>query len=75
VALVSPGGWRADTYPEGFHIGFIVDDEALVHDVQARARADGLEVSDILRNNRGTMVYCKAPSDILVEVNCRPREA
>ncbi|RJS21343.1 VOC family protein [Corallococcus sp. H22C18031201] len=65
----------AEKYPEGFHIGFYVEDEALVHEVQAKARADGYEVSDIIRNNRGTMLYFKAPGDLLVEVNCRPRAA
>lgn len=62
-----------EKYPEGFHVGFLVDDEATVLGFQERARAEGLEVSDVIRNNRGTMVYCKAPGELLVEVNVRPR--
>ncbi|PTL78797.1 VOC family protein [Vitiosangium sp. GDMCC 1.1324] len=63
---------KTDAYPEGFHVGFIVDREDLVHGFRERASSDGLEVSEVIRNNRGVMVYCKAPGDFLVEVNCRP---
>ncbi|MCP3166174.1 VOC family protein [Myxococcus qinghaiensis] len=63
----------AEKYPEGFHIGFLVDDEATVLAFQERARAEGLEVSDVIRNNRGTMVYCQAPGALLVEVGVWPR--
>jgi catechol 2,3-dioxygenase-like lactoylglutathione lyase family enzyme len=65
--LDSPG------YPEGFHLGFIVDDVATVHLVHGRARAAGVQSSDVLTNNRGTMVYCRAPGGFLVEVSCRTR--
>ena len=59
------------TYPDGFHIGFLVDDAETVVDFQRRARAGGLEVSDVERNGRGTMAYCYGPGRILVEVSCR----
>ncbi|QSQ19500.1 VOC family protein [Pyxidicoccus parkwayensis] len=59
-------------YPDGFHIGFFVDSEDQVMGLHARAKEDGLEVSDVIRNNRGTMVYCQLPGGILAEVNCRP---
>jgi catechol 2,3-dioxygenase-like lactoylglutathione lyase family enzyme len=62
----------AQAYPEGFHIGFYVESEDLVQAFHARATSGGMEVSEVIRNNRGTMVYCKAPGDLLVEVNCRP---
>ncbi len=58
-------------YPEDFHIGFIVDDVAVVETFHAKARSEGLDISDIQKNNRGTMTYCRAPGGFLVEVNAR----
>ena len=59
------------TYPEDFHLGFLVDDEATVRAVHGRAKENGLEISDVIVNGRGTMVYCRAPEGFLVEVSCR----
>ena len=65
---------EAVVYPDGFHLGFLVDDVATVHEIHARARAAGLEIGDIDSNNRGTMTYCRAPDGYAVEVAChRPR--
>src|SRR5919202_1867944 len=47
-----------EAYPEGFHVGFLVADEAQVVAFQARARAEGLTISDVDRNARGVMAYC-----------------
>jgi len=63
----------AYTYPDGFHVGFLVDDEEQVIAFQAAARRDGLDVSDVDRNARGVMTYCRAPGGILVEVSYRAR--
>lgn len=60
-----------DAYPEGFHLGFLVDDVATVEARHAALRADGADVSDIQRNGRGTMVYCRLGDGIVVEVSCR----
>jgi catechol 2,3-dioxygenase-like lactoylglutathione lyase family enzyme len=62
-----------EKYPEGFHFGFLVPDVETVLRFHATATADGLEVSAVIRNNRGTMVYCQSPEGFLVEVNCRPQ--
>jgi catechol 2,3-dioxygenase-like lactoylglutathione lyase family enzyme len=63
-----------EAYPEGFHVGFLADDVATVHRTCARARADGLAVSDVIENNRGTLIYCRTPDGITIELNCpRPR--
>jgi catechol 2,3-dioxygenase-like lactoylglutathione lyase family enzyme len=63
----------AVSYPEGFHIGFIVDDPAEVY-VRRAALADaGLDVSPVQVNGRGTMCYCHGPSGVLVEVSSRGR--
>lgn len=62
-------------YPDGFHVGFLIDREDDVIDFQRRAREAGLQVSDVDRNARGTMVYCMAPGGILIEVSCRRSSA
>ncbi len=63
---------KSDTeaYPEGFHLGFLVDDVETVHRAHARVRATGLDVSDVIENNRGVMIYCKSPDGYSVEVSC-----
>lgn len=64
---------EAADYPEGFHIGFLLDDEAQVHAFHARAREDGLEISDVIENGRGTLTYCRPAGICLVEVSCQRR--
>ncbi len=59
------------SYPEGFHLGFLVGDVETVLRFHERAREDGLAVSDVDRNSRGTMVYCRSPDGYAVEVSCR----
>jgi catechol 2,3-dioxygenase-like lactoylglutathione lyase family enzyme len=61
-----------ERYPEGFHVGFLVDREEVVHAFHARATEDGLQVTPVDRNARGTSVYCAAPGGFAVEVSCRP---
>ncbi len=60
-----------ERFPEGFHIGFLRDDEADVIDFQRRAKQAGLRISEIIRNGRGTLTYVHAPGEILVEVSAR----
>jgi catechol 2,3-dioxygenase-like lactoylglutathione lyase family enzyme len=60
-----------DVYPDGFHIGFLVDDEATVHQQHARLTAAGVDVSPVETNGRGTMFYCHAPGDLTIEVSKR----
>ena len=58
-------------WPEGFHVGFIVDDVARVHDFHARASAEAeVQCSDVQVNGRGTMVYARF-CGLLVEVSVR----
>jgi catechol 2,3-dioxygenase-like lactoylglutathione lyase family enzyme len=54
-------------YPEGFHVGFYLEDEQAVRDLHARARALGAEVSDVIVNHRGTSIYFRAPDGYKVE--------
>lgn len=58
-------------YPDGFHLGFIVDDPAEVHARRAALVAAGLTVSPVQTSGRGTLCYCHGPSGVLVEVNAR----
>jgi catechol 2,3-dioxygenase-like lactoylglutathione lyase family enzyme len=60
-----------DRYPEGFHLGFLLDDAESVRALQARAREGGAEVSDVIVNGRGTMVYFTAPEGYRIEVSCQ----
>jgi catechol 2,3-dioxygenase-like lactoylglutathione lyase family enzyme len=59
------------TYPKGFHVGFLVDSEAQVRELHARAREAGAEVSDVIVNGRGTLTYFTAPDGYVVEVSCQ----
>lgn len=63
----------AESYPEGFHIGCLVEDEQTVFDVQTRWKEAGLAASEVDRNGRGLVAFCRTPDGILVEVSCRKR--
>ncbi|HEY2515792.1 MAG TPA: VOC family protein [Polyangiaceae bacterium] len=64
----------APSYPEGFHFGCLVAEEATVDRFHERARGCALEVSDVQRNNRGVLCYARIGDGILLEVSChRPR--
>ena len=62
----------AQTYPEGFHIGFHFPDEASVYGLYDRLSGAGVEASapEVQRGALG--FYFTAPGEILVEVACRP---
>lgn len=49
----------APVYPEGFHIGFLVDDVATVEATHRALAAAGHQVGAIDVNARGTMLYCR----------------
>jgi len=65
----------APSYPEGFHLGFLVDDAETVRRTQAAAKSAGVEVSDVVVNNRGTMVYFAMPDGYSIEVSHRSKSA
>ena len=60
----------AETYPEGFHLGFLLDDVESVHAAHARLKEGSIDVSDVIQNNRGVMIYCNSPEGFTVEVSC-----
>lgn len=63
----------AQKYPDGSHLGFLVDDIATVERLHARLESGGYEVGPIDRNARGTMIYCRLSDGLLVEVSCRKK--
>jgi catechol 2,3-dioxygenase-like lactoylglutathione lyase family enzyme len=60
-----------ERYPEGFHLGFLLDDAESVRALHARAKESGADVSDVIVNGRGTMIYFTAPEGYRVEVSCQ----
>jgi catechol 2,3-dioxygenase-like lactoylglutathione lyase family enzyme len=61
-----------DAYPDGFHIGFLVETVEAVLARREALLAAGVEgVSEVIVNGRGTIVYVRGPSGVLVEVSCR----
>lgn len=58
-----------EPYPEGFHIGFHVDDPAEVHARRDRIAAAGVAISEVAVSARGASCYCQAPG-VLIELGC-----
>ncbi len=69
--LVLQRSRQPQRYPEGFHLGFLLDDTESVRALHARAVADGTPVSDVIVNGRGTIIYLTAPEGYYVEVSCQ----
>ncbi len=59
------------TYPDGFHLGFLLEDVASVEAKHRELVAAGAPVSGLQRNGRGTQLYCRIDEGIVVEVSCR----
>jgi catechol 2,3-dioxygenase-like lactoylglutathione lyase family enzyme len=62
--------FESPSYPEGFHVGFCVDDVQVVREMHARVSAAGAAVSDVIVDGRGTHIYVTAPDGYFVEVTC-----
>lgn len=60
-------------YPDGFHVGFIVDRASEVRAHHARLAAAGIATGEIDVNARGTRFYLRAPGDIVVDVSSPDR--
>ena len=62
----------APAYPGGFHVGFLVADEAAVDAEYARLTTAGIEIPKPPRSMRGTYgFYFTALDEILFEVAAR----
>ncbi len=61
------------SYPKTFHIGFLLDSAARVHEVHARLKAAGVDsLSEVAEMRGSTLLYCRGPGDTLIEVGYRP---
>ena len=49
----------------------LLDDVASVRDLHARATEGGADVSDVIVNGRGTMIYFTAAEGYRIEVSCQ----
>lgn len=60
-------------YPDGFHIGFLVDTADEVFAKHRELQDGGLEPCELQKLTRGgtptTILYCEAPGGVLVEVS------
>jgi catechol 2,3-dioxygenase-like lactoylglutathione lyase family enzyme len=58
-------------YPEGFHIGFVLEDVEQVYKMFERLKLSGITLGEVNKNNRGTMFYFNLPGGILTEVSSK----
>jgi lactoylglutathione lyase len=67
LTLMKAGAKTTVGYPETFHIGFFVADEATVDDIHRRLREDGFEVAEPERHHAYGF-YVEAPGGFTVEL-------
>jgi catechol 2,3-dioxygenase-like lactoylglutathione lyase family enzyme len=67
LTLMKAGSKTTQGYPENFHVGFFVADEARVDEINQRMKADGFEVAPPARSHAYSF-YVGAPGGFLVEV-------
>jgi catechol 2,3-dioxygenase-like lactoylglutathione lyase family enzyme len=67
LTLMKMGAKSLRSYPQNFHVGFFVEDEARVNAIHARMVGDGLEVPPPQRAHAYSF-YVTAPGGFQVEV-------
>jgi catechol 2,3-dioxygenase-like lactoylglutathione lyase family enzyme len=67
LTLMKMSARNRGTYPENFHVGFFLESEARVDEINERMRADGLGVAPP-KHEHAYSFYVSAPGGILVEV-------
>ncbi|TPM27455.1 VOC family protein [Mesorhizobium sp. B2-3-4] len=71
--LMIPGKGETATYPDGFHVGFFVDNPELVRRKRTELAEAGLAPGEVQELTRGsgntTTFYCSVPGRILIEVS------
>lgn len=83
IILAGDGGFtlvlsrRADgeRYPDGFHVGFIVDDGDDVRARHFRLTDAGVACGELREDGRGLRFYLRAPGDVTIEVSCPRKRA
>lgn len=67
LTLMKTAARSRKEYPENFHVGFFVADEARVNSIHRQMRDDGLAVAEPVRAHAYSF-YAPAPGGFLVEV-------
>jgi lactoylglutathione lyase len=67
LTLMKAGSKSSKTYPENFHVGFFVEDEARVDAIHRRLLDDGFDIGAPQRAHAYSF-YVGAPGGFLVEV-------
>ena len=67
LTLMKRNARSVGAYPENFHMGFFVESEARVDEINERMRADGNEVARP-KHEHSYSFYVNAPGGVLVEV-------
>ncbi len=67
LTLMKAGSKTTRGYPEHFHVGFFIGDEARVDDIHRRMVGDGIEASRPERTHAYSF-YAGAPGGFMVEV-------
>lgn len=69
LSLMKAGKSIEVAYPQTFHIGFFVESEAKVNEVNQRLKDDGYDVAPPERHHAYTF-YVEAPGGFTVELGC-----
>jgi catechol 2,3-dioxygenase-like lactoylglutathione lyase family enzyme len=75
LAIMKPKKRDPDHYPDMFHVGFYVDDEAAMrakHDELESAGLSPGEVQPADNGGRSSHFYCTAPGRVLIEIATAP---
>jgi len=68
LTLTKAGKNTEVKYPAIFHIGFFIEGEETVNEINRRLKEDGFEVPAPQRNNHAYGFYVEAPSGFTVEL-------
>jgi lactoylglutathione lyase len=68
LTLMKAGEETQGKYPSTFHIGFFIESEEAVNEINRRLKEDGFDVPAPERNNHAYGFYVKAPGGFTIEV-------
>ncbi|MBA2672315.1 VOC family protein [Ramlibacter sp.] len=61
-----------ESYPEMFHVGFLLQEEQAVHAQHEKLLQGGIDVGPLEMSRGALRFYCKAPGGLLIEVGHAP---
>ena len=68
LTLMKIGRVGSDKYPDNFHVGFFVENEAKVDTLNHQLKEDGYDVSPAERYAHSYSFYINAPGNFIIEV-------